>query len=220
MPVLTVSPDQRPGFEKLLRLDERSLSELVEALEKAPLRLYQTELARAVGERVQSIPVGDVEEIVAALWPVEFLRVSLDAPYEPYLDDVAEGLVRAGLATSDRIAKFRPSLERLVRSEALSMSAKARALLTDGNSYCGARVLTDVRPVFPTEGVDAPRAALIVHHLTLTYHANAAETQDTVISLDSGDINDLMNVLERAKAKQQKLEALLRETKLPYLDSE
>jgi hypothetical protein len=181
MPRLTIPADQKAGLTKLRRLDSAQLAEFINALETAPLRMFYFQLARDVTNRVRSIPPDDIESIIESLWQIEFLRFSLEAPREPFMDDVRQAMVVAEVANSDDISAFMPVVDRLLQTPSLSITAKARALLTDGNSYCRSRVLTDVRPVFGTDITENPKAAMGVHHLTLSYHASGLKVTDVVV---------------------------------------
>jgi hypothetical protein len=218
MPRLTVPADQKAGLTKLRQLNSAQLAEFTSALEKAPLRMFYFQVARDVSARVKSIQSEDIESIIESLWQMEFLRFSVEAPREPFMEDMREAMVAAGVAGSDEIAAFMPVVDKLLQTPSLSTAAKARALLTDGNSYCRSRVLTDVRPVFGTEITENPKAAMVVHHLALSYHGSGLEVSDVLVSLDSDDIEDLIGTLQRAQMKQKRLQSLLTEAKVTFLD--
>lgn len=220
MPRLSIPATQHSGFRALLGLTPEQMTDLQSALQNAPLRLYQFQLAEAVADLTSSIDKDVVSEIVEVLWGVEFLRVSFDAPRDAFLDDIIEAAAYADLGGKEALHKLKPQLGVLLQSHALATAAKARALLTDGNSYCSARILTDVRPVFGETVEEEPRATLIVHHLTLSYHTGGSDRADTIISLESSDIDDLMEILERAKEKERRLRAVLDRAGMSLLDSE
>ena len=218
MPRLSVPPDQREGLAKLHGLSSAELTELTAALQAAPLRLYTFQLARDVGARTESIPATTIESIIEALWQIEFMRHSLEAPRELFMDDIAQAIATAGITTD--LNSFMGRVEQLLRIPSLTVAAKARVLLSDGNSYCRSRVLTDLRPIFG-ESVDGqPAAAVVVHHLTLSYHTTPPNTADVIVSLDSDDIENLIETLQRAQRKQQELQQLLTSVKVPSLDLE
>jgi hypothetical protein len=217
---LQIPPDQRQAFKKLVKLDDTQRNNILTALGRVRLRLYQFELADAVADDVKSVQRDDIEAILEAVWPLAFLRANSEAPIEPFSRDIQQALVDANVGTADEIQGVMPSIIAMMQTPSVAMSAKARVLLLDGNSYCRARILTDVRPVFGDDASEAPRAALIVHHLTLSYHKAGPETEEMIVSLDSDDIDDLMKMLERAKAKERQLHLLLSEAKLPALDAE
>lgn len=220
MPRLQIPPAQRQGFAALLKLDASAIDQLRAALLGAPLKLYQFELASAVADGAPGIPKSDVIAIVEALWTIEFLRASMGAPRALFLEDVIDAIGDAKIADVTTAKARQPLIAELMETPALATSAKARSLLADGNSYCSAKILTDIRPIFSEDASEAPKAALVVHHLTLSYHASGNEKTDMIVSLDSDDIDDLMEVLERAKAKERGLHLVMSEAKIALLDSE
>jgi hypothetical protein len=220
MPRLTVPPDQKAGLSKLRLMAPSQLAEFAGALETAPLKMHYFQLSRDVASRVRSIPQDDIENIIESLWQIEFMRFSLEAPREPFMEDIKQALIAAEVGTADEIAALMPVVDRLLQTPSLNIAAKARALLTDGNSYCRSRVLTDVRPIFGADIAESPKAALVVHHLTLSYHASSPSVADVIVSLDADDIEDLIEVLQRAQTKQKRLQSLLTEARVTYLDSD
>lgn len=216
---LTIPNEYRSGLSKLLRLNRESIPELVNALREAPLKFYRTDLSSAIKDKVRSVPPDDLNEIVESLWSLEYVRASSDVDMDQFLDDLHEAVVREKVAptTLDRAdleARVRPLLE----ASSISTPAKGRSLLMEGRTYCRARVLTDIRPVFDSDDVvRGPRAALIVHNLRISYHEGRG-VRDFTVLLDSGDVDALIDALMRAKTKQQRLKGLLDEAKTPYLD--
>lgn len=168
---------------------------------------------------MRATPADDLDEIVESMWSLEYVRASSDVDMDQFLGDLYEAVVREKVAptTMDRAeleARVRPLLE----APSVSTPSKARSLLMEGRTYCRARVLTDIRPVFESDDVGSgPRAALIVHNLRISYHEGRS-LRDFTVLLDSGDVDALIDALMRARSKQEKLEGLLEKTKVPYLD--
>jgi hypothetical protein len=85
------------------------------------------------------------------------------------------------------------------------------------NVYYKSRTITDIRPVFSTE-IDSVEAALIIHTLRIHYHIGAAH-KDFYVALDTNDLQQLIDVLERAKVKAEKLKAMLAASNTPHFES-
>jgi hypothetical protein len=64
---------------------------------------------------------------------------------------------------------------------------------------------------------ESPKGALIVHMLNLGYYKDN-ESHDFVVALDTKDVEDLIVILERAKAKTEGLKSVIASTKLPYIE--
>jgi hypothetical protein len=216
MPRLTIPPDQKAGLQKLDALSAEEFEQLKTALAAVPMRLYVFQLTREASDRVPTLHPASVEGIVEALWQIEFMRYALEAPKEPFMEDIAEAIAVAGV-TAD-LPALMERLDTLLGLPSLTIATKARVLLTDANSYCRSRVLTDIRPVFGPEVEAMPQAGVVVHHLTIGYHTTGPNMSDVVVSLDADDINNLIETLQRAQKKQYQLQQVLAAAKVPYLD--
>ena len=112
---------------------------------------------------------------------------------------------------------LRQRLAKLLGYEnSLGVTSKALDVMTEHERIlCGARIVTDIRPVFgrPT---DKPTAAVIVHNLKISYHQDD-EHREFYVALDTEDVVRLRTLLERAEMKAQSLEALLQRAATPYL---
>lgn len=90
-------------------------------------------------------------------------------------------------------------------------------LLEQGQAFCGARILTDIRPLFAPDLKAAPTAALVVHTLRISYH-QGSELKQFYVAMDSEDIQALKNTLDRAESKAENLHAVLDTAKITCLD--
>ncbi len=79
-------------------------------------------------------------------------------------------------------------------------------------------MLTDIRPVFGVRP-EAPQAAVIVHNLRIHYHQGGAH-RDFLVTMDSQDIQDLIDTLERAKVKAENLKVVLATAGIPDIEPE
>src|SRR5207253_649802 len=77
----------------------------------------------------------------------------------------------------------------------------------DERTFCHARILTDLRPVFGPNLEDGPKAMLVVHHLKLAYHGDSDKHQEFHISLDADDLETLKKIIERAETKAKSLKS-------------
>jgi len=82
------------------------------------------------------------------------------------------------------------------------------------------RILTDVRPVFePSAPEAAPAGAVIVHTLKISYRGDNS-AKDFFVALDSEDVRQLTEQLERARSKAESLKSVLKAAEVPYIDAE
>ncbi len=83
--------------------------------------------------------------------------------------------------------------------------------------YCSARVLTDVRPIFGRNPDDAPLGAAIVHTLRITYH-DGDDSKDFHVALDSPDLQQLRQLVDRALKKEVTLGTEIEKTSMRVLE--
>lgn len=195
------------GFRRLGRLDEAQFKDLLAALSSVPFSSRSTGLPDAAAAAVASVDRSDVLDIVESVWPLAYMQISsgvADERFRKELEESIRGLGATGGEPGGNSLVDRVS--QVVSSFGVWTSAKARVVLEDGNSYCRSRILTDIRPVFGRDANEAPIGAVIVHHLTLSYHKDGLETEGVSVSLSEKDIEQFIETLRRAQQKQSQLQ--------------
>ncbi len=109
------------------------------------------------------------------------------------------------------------NLSRLLADNGLVVASKSIYLRRDyEHTFCRARILTDIRPVFGEDPTPPPSAAIIIHALQLVYHEGSS-TKEIHIALDGGDLSSLKLQIERAQDKAKSLKTLLTGAKVPTI---
>ena len=91
------------------------------------------------------------------------------------------------------------SLERTVGT-----AAKAGIVLTQHERiFSGARIMTDLRPIFHLDVSQKPDAAVIVHMLQIVQRDDFGNKTDQYFALDSNDIVVMKEIIERAMKRKQ-----------------
>ena len=75
--------------------------------------------------------------------------------------------------------------------------------------------MSDIRPVFAGSPGDTA-GALIIHNLNISYH-NGSRHKEFYVALDSDELDELKQVIERAQKKAVSLKLLLKKSSTPYL---
>ena len=139
--------------------------------------------------------------------------------------EIAAELIEAARSSGDERLKsppadwerLRPYLEKFLSLEQLQISAKATMLFTQTPRHLHlARVLTDARPVFTNKATEGPTAFMIVHTLSMEIHDDG-EDKEWYLALDSADLENLRDIMDRAIQKESSLKSALQKTKLPVL---
>jgi hypothetical protein len=219
---LTVPAGYHPGLAKLMILDSEVAERLFSAAEAAPLVLNHYRLIEMITLKVDDIPEADLEEIVQVLIGLrETMRVNHISP-GVFAGDICEAMAEA------RIPEMNPAdwetgvsekrLERFLGIKSFGVCSEATNELRDNERmFSGAKVITDIRPVFgPTLGAD-PVAILLVHTLKIQYRDSTERLAEIRVAMDCGDLLALRQTLDRALAKVQSLEPVLDRTNIPFL---
>ncbi len=149
------------------------------------------------------------------------VRVRANASLQQLAEDVCEALRAEGVMPGEREEQFKDRLATILAVEALSVVAtKAQELRTEfERTFCDARIITDMRPVFGGNVEDAPTAMIIVHTLKLGYHdTNSSEHKELFIALDNEDMGKLAEQLVRASKKEKTLKTRLEAAGIKFVD--
>jgi hypothetical protein len=220
--VLKIPETYRPGVSVLAALPENPYQQLVVALSRAPTSfVHLRELVAWVASEVKDIPSGDLNKLVTTLTSLYRLRSRMhDVSIETLANDVT---IAARDIPNFKVADgvdFTARLSALLALDSLNTVAlKAKELQGESErTYCGSRVITDLRPVFG-ENIDESPSMIIVHTLKLGFHDDSTPGhRDFYVALDAADIAELKRTLQRAEEKTKKLKAMLDAAKLRSID--
>jgi hypothetical protein len=218
---LQIPNEEIPSIVKIVELPESITENLIQALSSSTVTSVPDEMATRIAERVAGIPIEDLTKIVDLIYSLYQIRQFADVSESQFLDDFMEGVRDAkdsGLILEHLDAvKVKDRFSRLLSIRTLSTLSKAIALQRDGERlYCEAKILSDIRPVFADDAALRPIAAVVNHTMKLTYH-EAKEHKEFFVVLDKGDIQKLLDALNRALAKDETLRTLLSESEIPEL---
>jgi len=123
----------------------------------------------------------------------------------------------------DQWERFRNLFGRIISVRSLELTGKALSVLTDNqNVFRSARTLSEIRPVFREDGLDAD-ALLILHQLKLEYTEgpphHRKDSKELFIAMDHGDLLSLKEVIERALLKHERIAALVSKLDITHLES-
>jgi hypothetical protein len=222
MAELRIPEKQKGGLIKLLNLSDKSLEEMISALEQVTPQLFPEELSIEVVSKIRGVSPGDVAEILDTLLSLCFSGFHHDIQPEQLAEDVIEAMLETRMKefqlSSEKQEWFKERLIRVFKIETLLVVAKALGVLQDNEkTFCGARILTDVRPVFGSDTGVAPKAAVIVHMLNISFHQEG-EVKELFIAMDTADVQILREVLDRADLKSETLRSVVEKAGVKYLD--
>lgn len=222
MPLVSFIPRRyEEGFKELAQLDDKIFSSIQDGLSSALLTSSTEKLAVKVGnlKDLDSDSIQGIFYSVGGLIPLLEDGTNVDE----IVEDVASiSQIGENAIEIKDIPKFKERLKILLTDGKIYYAAKARDLLTEsGNVFLSCRIVTDIRPVFDLDLDKPPEAGFILHNLHIHYQADAAAPHlDIYLSLDSNDVQTLIEVLMRAENKEQSLQLLLKKAGMTNLNDE
>lgn len=202
MPIITVPEEHTNGLARIMALSIEDSLLAAGALEKVR-SLNLRELGALVRAALPSLTPKESREIVGTLLSLYSARTGMDMSVDSFVAD----LVAAAKSVEPGETKPQETLQKILKNllsvRPLSMISKARSLHADHeNTFCRARILTDLRPVFDTDVKEEPVGFVMAHILKLGYH-HAGKHTSLHIAMDKIDIDTLMSALQRAKEKAE-----------------
>lgn len=221
---LRVPRQYEGGLAKIRDLSTGSAQELLAALQEVPDTYNLSSLSSAVAAKVDTIAASDVEEIVPALFSLYAYRDYSQSAISDVVEGIAQAMEesrseRLKLSPEDR-GPFEDLLAKLLDVELLNVTARAgRLSLENEHRLQEAHVLTDIRPVFKPENPEAtPKGAVILHTLKISYRGDN-KVKEFFVALDTEDVRELMEQLERANSKAESLKSVLKAAQVPHIDA-
>jgi hypothetical protein len=98
----------------------------------------------------------------------------------------------------------------------LLKSKSVRLLSTHKNDFTDCEIISDIRPVFSTDGKLTAEAAVLCHSFRIGY-ATESGPQSFFVTLDSNDLITIKNAVDRAIAKKDVLEKVISKSGLVHV---
>lgn len=212
MAVLNVPEEHAGSIIRIKNLGPDEVDALVCALERATTGT-NAELFSLLRPALPLFKTKELRDLIEALRSLYGARTGMDLPTDQFASELISAIRQREddlrIADSEEIDRLEATFKRILSVHPLSMMAKARDLLYDyENTFCDARVITDIRPVFDTDIQVPPTEVVITHTLKMEYHHGSVHTE-LHVALDKDDLDVLLGVLIRAQEKSATLNALL-----------
>ena len=216
--------NDRPVLALLARLSDDQASNLLLALNTASEGLSRADLLVHVVNNAQSVESNEIKDILRTVRQIAVAKENLEVSAHVFAADVAEEMGKIEedgfrLDQTEQI-QLKDRLTVLTETTAIEFYSKTRSLRQDReNGYCRARIITDLRPVFGSDVYQSPKAVLVMHTLRITYHhGHQGKLQDLFLTLRSTDLDNLSELIERAKSKAESLDAFSAAADLKKID--
>lgn len=212
-----------PVFKKIAEFGAKEFDSLASGLRSTAPTFSRKQFAHNVSEKVKNIRSSEIAAILRVVFILYSMHERVGVSAQELARDVAESY--ADTRSKDNhfpAAQVKSLGERLKTllsiNDTVAVTAKAFDVMTEHkHTYCRARILSDIRPVF-TNSTESASAAVIIHNLQIGYHdGGTGEHREFYVALDTDDIQALKEVVERAEKKTKALESILKRAKTPYL---
>lgn len=214
---LFLADSQRTALSRLGRIDEVEAAALVAAFAK--LRAYLTVDALAAAARQAAPSLDPVDDVIVTLLGLTTETRHLQSEEIGHL--VAESLDGILDETGLDIDRVVDVVAQLTATRALRTSANAHEVLAQHDrNFQGARIFTDLRPLFDTDPEQPPSGAVIVEMLQLETWSGDGATETVRVAMDRTDLLELRAVIDRAIKKTDSLRRLMEESGIANFDLE
>jgi hypothetical protein len=216
MPAFTIPEQHARGFARLLGLSSDEGDKVEKALSSAK-SVNVKELTDLVVAALPVLTKKEAREVIEALMSLYSVRTGMDMSIDSFVVALLEAAQQTTSNVPDEHATqplevVRATLRTLLSVRPLSIIAKARSLHTDHeNTFCNARILTDLRAVFDADVNEAPAGFVMAHILKLGYH-HAGRHTELHIAMDKIDVDTMIRALQRAKAKSATLTTISKQS--------
>jgi len=185
-----------------------------------------------LGQQEEILPAGELSKQLAERFPtlgdaaegIVGAAVSLDTRAQHSYDACARNAEAVSLDPNLEIddesrSAFAERLTALLQSKPIRLAAKSLDLVTDyDHVYYGARILTDIRPVFDdSESEIFPTAAVVIANLKIEHYGPSGQLTSFHVALDHWDLEELQEVVERGLEKTEASKKYLEGVKMAYL---
>lgn len=218
-PVQVQIPDEDRRLIQGWLDDSSMLESILTGLESARPALSAMALAEDVAQRT-AVDFVATKRIIRTL-------LHMSGTYRNFSpgerSNAAEIFFQSLSADPNQRERFENLFERIVKISALELTGKALSVLTDNqNVFRSARTLSEIRPVFREDGLEAD-ALLILHQLKLEYTEGPPHqlksSKELFIAMDHDDLLLLKEVVERALLKHERIAALVSKLDVTHLGS-
>lgn len=222
MTSLRIPRERERGLANILKLSDESICELISALKEVKPTSNLKKQSQSVASKVHTIPSDEVDNIISTLISLYSASEYLDSDLSEIVENVCKAIEQSKFEqfkfSGEERNVFKERLLKLLNVESVSIYSKVINILREQNNvFCNARILTDIRPVFGAKLDNPPLAALVVHSLRISYHQGDTE-KEFYIAMDSNDIQELREVLNRANLKADNLRKVIEAAKVPQFD--
>lgn len=210
---LSIPERHRVGAATVGSFSEEAFGKLIETLKTASPSDTAEDLVAQIEKEVPSSSGLPVEKMIAALTSMQAVQHSSHVEPARFASDVWDALSED---SPERVKDIDPEIlkSRIIKfiseTDVQLTSVKIDRLRNEvERSFCGARILTDIRAAFLDDASKRPPAMTILHTLEIRYHDDSGKHREFYVSVDDNDLLILKDAINRAEQKRETLRELL-----------
>lgn len=220
---LSIPPSHKAILGKISQLDAKERSDLLETLSNMHVKSLSIERLAVDLSEASDLSNEESQDFLSVIANLHFLSLMGALERSEVVPEVLrtiEGDKKIG-ASKAQLKATGQFLKKALQIRSFELLSKALHLHTGHERLLSkAKVFTDIRPIFGN-GVDKPAAFVLSHTLRLTvYRGPTREAEEIYVSFDKTDLKMLLEVVGRARAKQESLEEFSRSSGIDILAPE
>ncbi|MGD1087413.1 MAG: hypothetical protein ABR955_01625 [Verrucomicrobiota bacterium] len=224
MASLTIPDEDLPVLKAISELDDPQFNSLISAFGETNPTLRRRQFIGNVKEKVKTIETDELSEICRVIFILYAMKERAELSAKDLANDVGESILESvskdfEFSTGKKEILISRLQKLLGFEKTMAVTSKAFDVMTEHkHTFCRARVLSDIRPVF-TSTADSASGAMIIHNLQIGFHdGGTGKHKEFYVALDTDDIKSLKEVIARAEKKTKALESILKSSSVPYLE--
>jgi hypothetical protein len=217
---LNIPNEALSDLKTIAELDEGGFNSLLSAFRESTPTLRHNQFENLIASKIKSISRGDLQSVLRTAFYLyrqrERLKMSPQQISEAVIN--SSGVSQSVEFPAEKKDKLKKRIGDLLNlDKTLGVTAKALDVMTEHDkTFCEARILSDIRPVF-SEKPEEASAAVIIHNLQIRFH-QFGKHQEAYFALDTDDIQALKEIIERAEKKTIALKSMIAKSAVPYLE--
>lgn len=214
----------KQSLKRFLDVDPAVIDTVIKKLDETSLTVMGESTLRTVAKELSPVSVKVSDDMGNFLIWLYFLRRRQHKSVAGFLSDLDDAAVGDGInVNTDQYRTFRAFISRVVSAEnGFGKSLKSSDLLTQNQrNFAGARVISDVRPMYDEEISTGgrPTAAVITHSLKVDFVEND-QRKEWYVGMDTSDLRRLSREVQRALDKLESLYEMIANNGLSCIDAE
>lgn len=201
---MEISAKQVEDLKLIAVLSEENISSICEAADQYHGDLTETESILDLIKPHSALDEASLKSISSAISGLLFAYIASEQSDVEFIPQLLSSVIESEVTFDEsELKSLECNLFKLFSNVSLFRAHKALSLFMENERLMvGARILTDIRPVFEQSTIDNILGYSISHTLKIAYR-DSRSTGEFFVSLDSSDLQSLKKIIDREITKQE-----------------